>query len=549
MILDLFLTDCVELANYGATYMTKSIFLFSALLILIAGCGGIKGPDKATTLSIGNGAEPLSLDPAKATNSWENRIISGMFIGLTMRDAKGAIVPGMAESWTTSTDGLTWTFKLRDAKWSDGTPVTATDFEYAARRLMTMKPPSQVASQYFALANAEDVQSGKLPPEKLGVKALDPGTIEVTLQEPTPFLPILLAYMTLSPVPKHVVEKFGDDWLKPVNIVVNGAYKLSEWKAGDFVHLTRNTAFWDNAKVCLNDLYYFPSADTTAAERRMRAGDLDWSVGFSGSRTEAINQALPGMTRVHPAMRVSYIIFNQRKAPYKDARVRQALSMAVDREFLVDKILKDGSSVAYSFVPPPIEGYPGNQVQVGWKNLPRAQRLKQARTLLIEAGFGPSNPLRFVYSHRSNGDIPRVVPVLQQNWHEIAPWVEVTLQSADAAVHYGNLTQGNFDVADASWGNTSGDASENLALMETGQGSNDSAYSNGAYDTLLRRARATADTKKRTDIMVSAETMAMNDTAVAPVWFDATRDLVSPRVTGWEANAYGTHLAQYMCVK
>jgi oligopeptide transport system substrate-binding protein len=111
------------------------------------------------------------------------------------------------------------------------------------------------------------------------------------------------------------------------------------------------------------------------------------------------------------------------------------------------------------------------------------------------------------------------------------------------------LTQGNFDVADASWGNTSGDASENLALMATGQGSNDSAYSNGAYDTLLRRARATADTKKRTDIMVSAETMAMNDTAVAPVWFDATRDLVSPRVTGWEANAYGTHLAQYMCVK
>lgn len=529
--------------------MKKSVFLLMSALVCLSACGGGNKPDRALTLSIGNGAEPLSLDPAKATNSWENRIISGMFVGLTMRDAKGGVVPGMAESWTTSANGLTWTFKLRDAKWSDGTPVTAGDFEYGARRLMTLKPPSQVASQYFALANAQEVQEGKLPADQLGVTALDSKTVEIKLKEPTPFLPILLAYMTLAPVPQHIVEKFGDAWVKPANIVVNGAYELVEWKPNDLVHLTRNPNFWGNASVCLNDLYYFPSADTTAAERRMRAGDLDWSVGFSGARTETINKALPGMARVHPAMRVSYIIFNQRKAPYKDARVRQALSMAVDREFLVDQILKDGSKAAYGFVPPPIEGYPDDQVQVAWKALPRAQRLEQARALLIAAGFGPNNPLRFTYSHRSNGDIPRIVPVLQQNWREIAPWVEVTLQSADAAVHYGNLTQGNFDVADASWGNTSGDVSENLALMETGAGSNDSAYSNPAFDSLLRRARASANVKTRTELMISAESLALADNAVAPVWFDTTRDLVNPRVTGWEANAYGAHLAQYMCTK
>jgi oligopeptide transport system substrate-binding protein len=369
--------------------------LLSATLAFISACGG-SDRDRALSLYVGNGAEPLTLDPARATNSWENRMISGMFIGLTMRDAKGAIVPGMAESWTTSADGLTWTFKLRAANWSDGTPVSAADFEYAALRLMTMKPPSQVASQYFALANAEAVQAGTLPPQALGVKALDAKTVEIKLKEPTPFLPILLAYMTLAPVPKHVVEKFGDAWVKPENIVVNGAFNLAEWKAGDFVHLTRNPSYWNNATVCLNDLYYFPTTDTTAAERRVRAGELDWSVGFSGARLEEINKAMPGMARVTPAMRTSYIIFNQRKAPYTDARVRQALSMVVDREFLVDKVLKDGSTAGYGFVPPPIEDYPDAQVQVSWKNLPRAQRLVQAKALLVAAGFGPSNPLRFV---------------------------------------------------------------------------------------------------------------------------------------------------------
>jgi oligopeptide transport system substrate-binding protein len=221
--------------------------------------------------------------------------------------------------------------------------------------------------------------------------------------------------------------------------------------------------------------------------------------------------------------------------------------MAVDREFLVEKVLKDGSVAGYGFVPPPIEGYPDDQVQVAWKGLNRAQRLAQARALLIAAGFGPSNPLRFVYSHRSGGDIPKVVPVLQQNWREIAPWVEVTLQGADSAIHYGNLTQGNFDVADASWGNTSGDVSENLALLETGAGSNDSGYSNQAYDAVLTRARLTANIEQRTKLMLQAEAMALADNAVAPVWFDSTRDLVNPRVTGWEPNAYGAHLAQYMC--
>lgn len=521
--------------------------LLSAAFVFISGCGGGNQRDRALSLSIGNGAEPLTFDPAQATNSWENRMISGMFIGLTMRDAKGAIVPGMAESWTTSPDGLTWTFKLRAANWSDGVPVTASDFEYSARRLMTIKPPSQVASQYFALANAQEVQAGTKPVESLGVRALDARTVEIKLKEPTPFLPILLAYMTLAPVPKHVVEKFGDAWVKPENIVVNGAYKLAEWKAGDFVHLVRNPSFWGNAGVCLNDLYYFPTTDTTAAERRIRAGDLDWAVGFSGARLDAINKATPGVARVFPAMRTSYIIFNHRKAPYTDKRVRKALSMVVDREFLVDKVLKDGSKAAYGFVPPPIEGYPDDQVQLGWKNLPRAQRLEQARALLTAAGFGPANPLRFTYSHRSGGDIPKIVPILQQNWSEIAPWVQVTLLGADTTVHYGNLTRGDFDVADASWGNTSGDADENLALLETGAGSNDSGYKNPAYDRLLARARLSSSVKQRTDLLLEAEALALVDDAVAPVWFDTTRDLVAARVTGWEPNAYGAHLAQYMC--
>ena len=223
----------------------RSLAAATTALVLSLGlvsCGGGGGDtDKARTLQIGNGAEPLSLDPHQASGTWENRIIGDMLQGLTTDDPQGRPIPGMATEWSTSPDGLVWTFKLRDAKWSDGQPVTAEDFVFAWQRIMTTSPPAKYASILYVIKNAEKIYDGRIKDvTQLGVRAIDAKTLEVTLEHPAPYLPGLLTHYTSFPIPKHVVEKVGKDWIKAENFVGNGPYKLQQWKPNDFVHVVRN---------------------------------------------------------------------------------------------------------------------------------------------------------------------------------------------------------------------------------------------------------------------------------------------------------------------
>lgn len=299
------------------------ILAFCALLALGA-CNNATNADNPTTLRIGNLAEPQSLDPAKLAGSWDGRIATAMFEGLVARNAKAEPIPGMAESWTTSADGLTWTFKLRDAKWSDGVPVTAEDFVAGFQRLMSILPPPDGIEVFYPIRNAQQVREGKAPAQTLGVRAMDAKTIEFTLLNPTPYFLELLAFYRAAPVPRHAIAKFGDDWIKAENLVVNGPFKLAQWKPNDFVHLVRNTSYWGNQSICLDNIYLFPTSDNVAAERQMRTGALDMNLTFSGSRLAEINQTMPGAARVAPSIRTDYIVFNQRKPPFTDPRLRKA---------------------------------------------------------------------------------------------------------------------------------------------------------------------------------------------------------------------------------
>ena len=531
----------------------RSLTLATAAVALsfgLASCGGgSENDDKARTLHIGNTAEPLSLDPHQASGTWENRIIGDMLMGLTTEDSKGLPIPGMATEWTTSTDGLVWTFKLRDAKWSDGVPVTANDFVYAWQRLMTLKPPAKYASLLYVIRNAENIYDGRIKDvTQLGVKALDAKTLVVTLAHPAPYLPGLLKHYTAFPIPKHIVEKFGNGWIKAENFVGNGPYKLVQWKPNDFIHVTRNTNFWDNANVCLNQIYYYPTTDETAAERRVRTGDLDINTNFLGSRLDEINKNLPGYPRVHGYTGLTYILFNMRKAPYTDARVREALSLSVDREFITKEILKGGQQPAYSLVPPGIAQYETGKMHVDFKGQPMEARLARAKKLLEEAGFGPNNPLKFTYSFRNSGDNPRVAPVIQQNWAKIAPWVEVQILGSDTQIAYEKLRQGDFDVGDAGWVSDFNDAKNFIFLFQTSTHQlNYGRYSNSAYDALMAAADIEKDAIKRANLMKEAEAIVLREHGFMPMWFLTNRNLVSPRVTGWVDNAEDIHRARFLC--
>lgn len=518
--------------------------------LITSSCGKKEDMDGARILHIGNIGEPLTLDPQQASGTWENRILSDMFVGLTTNDAAGQAIPGIATDWQTSSDGLVWTFKLRDAKWSDGKPVTAQDFVYGYRRLFTMKPPAKYASLLFLFKNSEAIFSGKLPADQLGVKAIDDKTLEITLNNPAPYLPGLLTHYTALPVPKHIVEKFGDKWVKPENMVSNGPFKITEWVPNDFVHVEKNLNFYDAAGVCLNELYYYPTQDDTAAERRIKTGKLDVQTNFSGSRLEELNKTLPGYARVSPYLAITYFVFNTKKKPFDDARVREALSIALNREFITDQVLKGGQKPAYSLVPPGIRGYDSGKVEQDWKKLDRNARLERARKLLKEAGFGPNNPLVFTYKYRNSGDNPRLAPVVQQNWREIGDWVKVEIIGSDVQINYEKLRQGDFEVGDAGWVADFEDARSFLYNYETSAGiMNYGKYSNPIYDDILAQSDNEKDAEKRTALLMKAEKVALEDDAFAPVFFYTNRNLVNPRITGWVDNVNDHHRSRYLCTK
>lgn len=518
-------------------------------LVSCGGGGGSADADKARTLQIGNGAEPLSLDPHQASGTWENRIIGDMLQGLTTDDPQGRPIPGMATEWSTSPDGLVWTFKLRDAKWSDGRPVTAEDFVFAWQRIMTTSPPAKYASILYVIKNAEKIYDGRIKDvTQLGVRAIDAKTLEVTLEHPAPYLPGLLTHYTSFPIPKHVVEKVGKDWIKAENFVGNGPYKLQQWKPNDFVHVVRNANYYDNANVCIDQIFFYPTADDNAAERKVRTGDLDINTNFSGSRLEEINKNLPGYARIHGYTGLTYYIFNMRKAPFNDARVRAAISMTADREFVTKEILKAGQQPAYSLVPPGIADYQSGAMSTDFKGQSMEERLARAKKLLEEAGYGPEKPLKFTFSFRNTGDNPRVAPVVQQNWAKIAPWVQVEILGAEAQINYEKLRQGDFELGDAGWISDFNDAKNFVYLFQTSTDQlNYGKYSNPEFDKLMEAADVEKDAVKRANMMKQAEAIVLKENGFMPMWFLTNRNLVSPRVTGWVDNAVDIHRARYLC--
>jgi oligopeptide transport system substrate-binding protein len=499
-------------------------------------------------IDIGNGAEPLTLDPHKAMGQWENNIIGNMFVGLTTEDAEARIIPGMATHWEVSEDGLAWTFFLRRASWSDGVPVTAYDFEYAFRRVLDPRTIAEYAAILYPIKNAQAVKEGKLPVTAVGVHAIDEQTLEIDLEHPATYLPGLLKHYTSFPVPKHVVEQWGDDWIKPQHVVVNGPYTLVRWWSNYVIHLRKNPRFYDAAHVCLNDLYFYPTNDVDAATRRVESGELAWNTRFPGLKAELLKKQLPGFVHIAPWMLTQYFSINMTRPTFKDPRVRKALSMAIDRAFMAREIWRSGYEPAYQFVPPNMPGYPQG-ARLDWADMPMAERRAEARRLLEEAGYGPNRPLRFTFSYRNGGDNPRIAVVAQSDWRAIAPWVNVELQAVETQIHYANLRARNYDIGDGGWIGDYADAQNYLYLLETRTGAqNYPGYSNPAYDALTAAADQERDAARRADLMRQAEQIALNDNPIIPVAIGASQNLVDPRLTGFRDNIEDIHRARWMCL-
>lgn len=512
--------------------------------------GRIIGFDKERkTLDISNQGEPLSLDPHKASGTWENNIIGNMFIGLTTEDERSEPVPGMAERWETSADGLTWTFYLRRATWSDGEACDAHDFQFAFRRILDPETLADYASILYPIKNAEAINAGEMNPEAVGVTALDDLTLEIRLEHPAAYLPQLLKHYTAYPVPKHIVERYGDDWVKPENIRVNGPYLLKKWWSNYIIHLERNPTFFDAERVVLDHLYFYPTTDVNAAARKVMSGEAGWSTRFPSNQVETLRRALPGYVHVAPYLTCNYFSFNTTRPPFNDMRVRQALAMAYDRDFVASQIYRTGERPAYSFVPPGIANYPGT-ARYRWANLPLDARRQEAERLLREAGYGPNNQLRFEFSHRNTSDNPRVAVVVQNDWSRIAPWVTVELRGVETQVHYDNLRSKNFDAGDGAWVADFNDAKNYLYLFETRTGAqNYAGYSNPEYDRLVRASDFEPNAELRGQLMSQAEQLALDEAPMCMSVFINSTNLVHPDLTGYEDNLEDIHRARWFGIR
>jgi oligopeptide transport system substrate-binding protein len=519
--------------------ISRRTFTAIALASAVAFAGAAQAQ---TTLRVANMGEPASLDPHFVSGVWENRIVGELFLGLTAEAADASIIPGAAEKWTISPDGKTYTFTIRDHKWSDGQPVTAGDFEFALKRILSPDTPAKYASLLYTIRNAEKYK--KKESTDLGVRAIDAKTLEIQLENPAPFFLAQLTHYTAYPLPKHVVEKFGNDWIKPGNMVGNGPYVVTEWQANAQIKATKNKNFYDAANVKIDNVVWFPGEDRAAAARRFRANEIDWSTDFASDQIEQLRKDLPKETRIAPYLGIYYYVINTAKKPFDDKRVRQALAMAVDRSAITDQVLRTGELPGYSFVPPGVDNY-GEPAYAQFKGMTQAERKARATQLMAQAGFTPQNPLKLTISYNTSENHKNIAIAVQSLWKDIG--VQADIANAEVAVHYNNMTAGTFDVGRAGWIADYNDAQNFLYLMQSTTGAQNYAkYNSPAFDKLMDEAARTSDLKNRAAVLKQAEAIVMDDMPNIPIYYYVSKDLVSTKLAGYADNTKNIHRLRWM---
>lgn len=522
-----------------------------AVLILMAALGNAPraaGAAEPMVLKRGNSAEPETLDPLLATTTVENNIVGDLFVGLTTEDVNSHVIPGVAESWSTSADGLVWTFKLRpNLTWSDGAPFKASDFVFSFRHLLDPKTAARYASVEYVIKNAEAVNTGKMPLEELGVHAPDDRTVEITLETPTPFLPGLMKHYTAFPIPEHIYKKFGETWTRPGNMVSNGPYVLTEWAPHDHVKAVKNPRFYDAANVRVDEVYYYPVENEATALTMFRGGDIDGNFSTRGvpiAQLPWLKENMPGQARVFPILANAYIVLNTRRPPFDDKRLRRAVSLCIDRGIIAEKVVKDDRVPAYAFVPPGIANYHNTAIQV-FADWTMERRREEAKRLLAEAGHGPKNPLAFEYLYNVSVEQRRATvaeaALLKECGIIMRPIVN------ELKVHYARLQNDDFTAGWGGWVGDYNDPQNFLYLMDSRSGVfNYGGYNNPAFDRLMDEAKVTQDLDARAAILAKAEQVALDDDAVVPLDFTTAKELVSPALKGYADNIEVIHRTRWM---
>jgi ABC-type oligopeptide transport system substrate-binding subunit len=524
-----------EEANRMAHSAIRRVAGVLAAVVILAGPIYTITPATAEKmLRVANMTEPETLDPHHASTTNESNILRNLFEGLMVLDPSGKVAPGVAETFSISEDGLTYSFRLRaNARWSNGEPVTAGDFVYSLRRIEDPKTYSKYAEVLYPIKNAEEINTGKAALTELGVAAVDVRTLAITLKAPTPYFLQLLTHGSSLPVNEKAVTRFGDEWLKPGNMVSNGAYMLDDVKPNSHIRIVKNPNYWDAAKVTIDAVVFDPSEDRAAVLKRYRAGEFDILRDLPNDQLGWLRQNMPKELHIAPYAGVYFYAFNTTKPPFNDKRVRTALSMAINREILVEKISAAGELPAYGFVPDGTANYTPQRVP--WRTMSQAEREAAAQKLIREAGYGPDKPLQFQLAYNTSENHKRIAVALAAMWKKLN--VSVELVNTEFKVHLSNMRVGNFQMGREGWIVDYNDAQGYLFLLQTStKQQNFARFSNPQYDRLMDEASFTADLVKRAALLAQAERILLEELPVMPIYFYVSKNLVSTKVKGWQDN-------------
>ncbi|MGB5292335.1 MAG: peptide ABC transporter substrate-binding protein [Lysobacterales bacterium] len=493
-----------------------------------------------------NGQEPQTLDPHLAEGLPAAHILRDLFEGLTAESPEGRIIPGAAMRWNISRDGKTYTFYLRrDAYWSNGDPVTAEDFVFGLRRSANPATGSKYAQVLLPIENAAEVLSGELPPEQLGVTAMDEFTLQISMRDPTPYFLALLSHSSTYPVHPANVQEHGSAFSRPGNLVSNGAYVLDEWVIRSRISLLKNKKYWDADNVILEKVNYYPFEDQSTALKRFRAGKLHWTSEVPNNQFKWLQKHYPDELVISPWLGSYYFGFNLEREPFiENPGLRMALVLALDRELLTEKVTQFGELPSFTLVPPGIRDYVSPVPE--WAEWTQAEREKEARRLYSMAGYSEDNPLKFEIRYTAGDNNKKMALAAASLWKQVLG-VQATLLNEEYKVFLQNrerriLTQ----VFQAGWISDYADAYSFLNLFRSGHGRNDYGYSNNLYDALLDEVAAERIPSIRRRLMFETERLLLADVPFIPLYTYVTKRMVNPRLKGWQSNVMDHHYSKDM---
>lgn len=518
--------------------------VFATTLALTA--GAVSMPAFAEVVyNRGNSADPESLDPHKTSTVYEAHILRDLFLGLVMQDKDANLIPGAAESWTVSDDGLVYTFKLRQgATWSDGSAVTAEDFVYSFRRLEDPATGAEYASMLYPIVGAEEVNTGKGKVEDMGVKAVDASTLEVTLKAPTPYFLEMLTHQAAYPVNKAAIDKLGADWIKPGNLVSNGAFTLAEFVPNDHIKLVKNPKFYDAANVKIDVVNFIPTEDRSTAIKRFEAGELDSNDDIPTEQMADLKAKFGDQLRVGAQLGTYYYAMKWDKEPWSNLELRKAVAMAIDRDFIAEKVWQNSMLPSYTMVPPGIEGY--TPIEADYATMSQIDREDEAKKILEKLGYGPDKPLKMEIRYNTSENHKNTAVAIQEQLKPLG--IEVSLVNTDTKTHYGFLEQkGDFDTARVGWIADYKDPETFLGVARKASGNNYSVYDNPKFEEAMDKAAASGGKpEERMKDLQEAERIVLSDTGFIPILYYSYKNLVSPKLKGFDENVMDVHPTRFM---